>query len=260
MNVGEDPASIGVICLDTSFTKIRGHIRNPATFEFPVVYRVVAGVTPRRVVTHPDPRVLEPFITAATELELTGVSAITSACGFLALFQRELAAAVSIPLYSSSLMQVPLVHRMLPPGRTVGVLTASAKSLTPRYLEAVGGESVPVRIAGMEDQPEFREVILEGRRDDLDPARLGGEVLSQAGALARANPEIGALVLECTDLVPFADAIRKRLGVPVFDIVTLTGLVHASLSRNQFGATGAGAAAPVAAAPDRRSGSGVPVP
>lgn len=238
MNVGEDPASIGVICLDTSFTKIRGHIRNPATFEFPVVYRVVAGVTPRRVVTHPDPRVLKPFITAATELELTGVSAITSACGFLALFQRELTAAVAIPLYSSSLMQVPLVHRMLPPGRTVGVLTASGKTLTSRYLEAVGADSVPVRIAGMENQPEFREVILEGRRDDLNPARLGQEVLSQAQALARANPEMGALVLECTDLVPFASTLRKRLGIPVFDIVTLTGLVHASLSPNSFDAAG----------------------
>jgi hypothetical protein len=231
---GEGPASIGVICLDTSFTKIPGHIRNPATFGFPVVYHVVAGVTPERVVTHPDPGVLEPFIAAATELELTGVGAITSACGFLALFQRELAAAVAIPLYSSSLMQVPLVHRMLSPGQAVGVMTASGKSLTPRYLEAVGGESVPVRIAGMEDQPEFREVILEGRRDDLDPARLSHEVLSQAEALALANPEVGALVLECTDLVPFASAIQERLGVPVFDIVTLTGLVYASLSRHPF--------------------------
>lgn len=227
-------ASIGVICLDTSFTKIPGHIRNTATFDFPVVYHVVAGMTPERVVTHPDPRILEPFITAAAELERAGVSAITSACGFLALFQRELAAAVTVPVYSSSLMQVPLVHRMLRPGQAVGVLTASSTSLSPDYLKAVGGGSVPVRIAGMEDQPEFCEVILEGRRDDLNPARLGQEVLGQAEALKRENPEIGALVLECTDLVPFASAIQERLGVPVFDIVTLTGLVHASLSRSPF--------------------------
>jgi Asp/Glu/hydantoin racemase len=230
---GTGPA-IGVIGLDTSFTKIPGHIRNPATFDFPVVCHVVAGVTPERVVTHPDPAVLEPFIAAARELERAGVSAITSACGFLALFQRELTAAVGIPLYSSSLMQVPLVHRMLPPGRTVGVMTANRKSLTPRYFQAVGAESVPVRIVGMEDQAEFREVILEGRRDDLDPARLGHEVLGQAQALARANPDMGALVLECTDLVPFASAIQEQLRIPVFDIVTLTGLVHASLSRHPF--------------------------
>lgn len=227
--------SIGVICLDTSFTKIPGHIRSRSTFGFPVVYQVVAGATPERVVSHPDPSLLQPFICAAQALEAAGVSAITSACGFLALFQRELADAVAVPLYSSSLMQLPMVYRMLSANRKVGVLTASKTSLTPRYLEAIGGESVPVCIAGMEEQPEFREVILEGRRDDLDPARLGREVLSQAEVLARDNPDVGALVLECTDLVPFARAIQARIGVPVFDIVTLTGLVHASLDRRPFG-------------------------
>jgi hypothetical protein len=234
-----DGPAIGVICLDTSFTKIPGHIRNRATFGFPVVCHVVAGATPERVVSHPDPALLQPFIRAARELEAAGVSAITSACGFLALFQRELADAVSVPLYSSSLMQVPLVHRMLPADRRVGLLTANKRSLTRRHLEAVGAGSVPVCIAGMEDQPEFREVILEGKRDDLDAARLGREVLSQADGLARDNPDLGALVLECTDLVPFAHLIQARIGVPVFDIVTLTGLVHASLSRRPFGAASA---------------------
>ena len=91
--------AIGVICLDTSFTKIPGHIRNRATFGFPVVYQVVSGATPERVVTRPDPALLQPFIQAAVRLEAAGVSAITSACGFLALFQAELAGAVRIPLY-----------------------------------------------------------------------------------------------------------------------------------------------------------------
>jgi Asp/Glu/hydantoin racemase len=236
---GRAGRAIGVICLDTSFTKIPGHIRNRATFGFPVVYHVVAGATPERVVSHPDPTLLQPFIRAARELEAAGVSAITSACGFLALFQRELADSVRVPLYSSSLMQVPMVYRMLPAGRRVGLLTASKRSLTRCHLEAVGAESVPVCIAGMEDQPEFREVILEGKRDDLDPARLGREVLSQAEVLARDSPDLGALVLECTDLVPFAHLIQARIGVPVFDIVTLTGLVHASLNRRPVGAASA---------------------
>jgi Asp/Glu/Hydantoin racemase len=229
-----DGAAIGVICLDTSFTKIPGHIRNRATFGFPVVYHVVSGATPERVVTRPDPALLQPFIQAAVRLEAAGVSAITSACGFLALFQAELAGAVRIPLYSSSLMQVPMVHRMLAAGRKVGILTASASSLSPAHLAGVGAESVPVRIAGMAGQPEFREVILEGKRDDLDPRRLRSEVLGVAEALLLGNPDVAALVLECTDLVPFAHDIQARTGVPVFDIVTLTGLVHASLNRRPF--------------------------
>ena len=226
--------AIGVICLDTSFTKIPGHIRNPATFGFPVVYSVVPGATPERVVTRPDPALLLPFIQAAVQLEAAGVGAITSACGFLALFQRELADAVRIPVYSSSLMQVPMVHRMLSARREVGILTANASSLSPAHLAAAGAGCVPVRIAGLADQPEFREVILEGRRDDLDPRRLGSEVLGVAEELLRNSPGVGALVLECTDLVPFAHDIQARTGVPVFDIVTLTGLVHASLNRRPF--------------------------
>lgn len=225
--------TIGVLCLETSFTKIPGHIRNPVTFDFPVVYKVVAGATPDRVVRQGDPKLLEPFIEAAQDLQAQGVAAITTACGFLVLFQEQLADAVDVPLYASSLIQLPMLHRMLRRDQKVGLLVASEQSFTRRHLAAVGAEDVPVCIAGMADQPEFREVMLEGRRDDLDPDRLESEVLGQAERLAKDN-ELGALVLECTDLAPFAYAIQERLGVPVFDIVTLTQMVHRGLTRTPF--------------------------
>jgi hypothetical protein len=230
---------IGVLCLDTAFTKIPGHIRNRTTFDFPVTCKVVEGATAERVVTRADPRLLEPFIGAARELEAEGVAAITSACGFLVIFQRQLADAVGVPVYSSSLIQLPMVHRMLRSDQKVGLLVAEKPSLTRRHLEAIGGESVPVCIAGMAEQPEFREVMLEGRRVELDADRLRREVLSEVEQLARENPDMGALVIECTDLVPFADAIQARTGVPVFDIVTLTEMVYGSLTRRPFGGHGA---------------------
>ena len=232
--------AIGVLCLETSFTKIPGHIRNRTTFDFPVIYKVVAGATAERVVSQADPRLLEPFIQAARELEAQGVAAITGACGFLVIFQQRLAESVSIPLYASSLIQLPMVYRMLRSDQKVGLLVADKRSLTRRHLEAIGGESVPVCIADMAEQPEFREVMLEGRRVQLDADRLGREVLSQVEELARDNPDMGALVVECTDLVPFAYAIQARTGVPVFDIVTLTQMVHRSLTRQPFRGDGAG--------------------
>ena len=143
--------AIGVLCLDTSYTTVPGHIRNPATFGFPVACKVVQGATADRVVRQADPGPSEPFVSAARQLEAEGVAAITSACGFLALFQRELAAAVAVPLYASSLIQLPMVR----PGQQVGLLTASATSLTSRHLAGVGAESVPVRVGGMDAQPEF---------------------------------------------------------------------------------------------------------
>lgn len=225
-------AAIGVICMDTSFTKIPGHIRNPVTFDFPVLYEVVTGATAQRIVEQADPSLLEPFIAAAGALHGRGAAAITGACGFLAIFQRELAAAVPVPVFSSSLIQVPMVHRMVCPGQKVGLLVASETALTQRHLAGVGAQDVPVCVTGMAGQPEFREVMLEARRPDLDVARLEGEVLCQAEALATANQDMGALVIECTDLAPFAAAVQARLGLPVFDIVTLTEMVHRSLARS----------------------------
>ena len=228
-------ATIGVLCLDTAFTKIPGHIRNGTTFDFPVVYRVVEGATPERLVARADPSLLAPFIAAAQDLERRGVSAITGACGFLVLFQAELAASVRVPLFASSLIQLPLVHRMLRPDQTVGLLVAKADALSRRHLAAVGAEEVPVCVAGLEDAPEFRDVILRGARHDLDAARLEREVLERVADLVEHNPEMGALVIECTDLPPFAHAIQARFDLPVFDIVTLTEMVHRSLSRKPYG-------------------------
>lgn len=232
-------AAIGVLCLETAFTKIPGHIRNPGTFGFPVRYRIVTGATPERVVSQGDPTLLEPFIAAARDLQSAGVAAITTGCGFLVLFQQELAAAVDVPLYASSLIQLPMVARMLRPDQRVGLLVANQGALTPRHLAAIGAETVPVCVTGMADQPEFREVMLEGRRTELDVDRLRREVLAQAGQLAEANPDLGALIIECTDLVPFAYAIQEQIGLPVFDIVTLTQMVHDSLVRRPYSITSA---------------------
>jgi len=226
--------TIGVLCLETSFTKLPGHIRNPSTFDFPVVYQVVAGATPERMVRQADPSLLEPFRRAARELESLGVAAITSGCGFLVLFQHELAETVSVPVFASSLVQLPMVYRMLRPDQKVGLLVADSRSLTPRHLAAVGAEAIPVCVAGMADQPEFREVVLDGRRDEIDADRLERETLREVDRLVRDNPDLGAIVIECTDLVPFAHVIQARAGVPVFDVITLTDMVYQSLTRRPF--------------------------
>ncbi|WP_405096664.1 aspartate/glutamate racemase family protein [Micromonospora sp. NBC_01412] len=225
-------APIGILCLNTSFEKVPGHIRNPTTFDFPVIYRVIEGATPQRLVREADPTLLEPVVAAAKELQAAGAAGITGACGFLVLFQAELAAALSVSIWASSLVQLPMVYRMV--GRPVGLLVADEAALTPRHLAAIGAESVPVRVTGMADQPEFREVMMEGRRDDLDTDRLEREVLDRVDRLAEAHPDLGALVIECTDLVPYAHAIQARLGLPVFDIVTLTNMVHATLTRHPY--------------------------
>jgi len=225
---------IGILCLETYYGRPPGHIRNASTFRFPVMYRIVAGATARRIVKEGDPELLKPFIQAARELEREGVMAITGSCGFLALFQNELADSVDIPVFTSSLIQVPLVHRMLRRDQKVGILTASKSTLTEAHLKAVGAETIPVCMAGMDDRPEFCEVVIEGLRHELDTDRLADEVLSAVEELAGDHPEMGALVIECTDLPPFAHLIQEKIHVPVFDIVTLTNMVYETLVRTEY--------------------------
>ena len=225
---------IGILCLETCYGRPPGHIRNASTFRFPVMYRIVKGATARRVVKEADPELLNPFIQAAQELEREGVMAITGSCGFLALFQDELADSVDIPVFTSSLIQIPMVYRMLRRSQKVGILTASQSTLTTALLKAVGADAVPVCVAGMDGRQEFCEVVIEGRRLELDVTRLAEEVLAVVDGLAKDHPEMGALVIECTDLPPFAHLIQEKIHVPVFDIVTLTNMVYETLVRTEY--------------------------
>ena len=225
---------VGVLALETYYGKLPGHIRNASTFRFPVTYRVIKGATAKRVVDEADPELLNPFIEAARELEKEGVLAITGSCGFLALFQEELADSVGIPVFISSLIQIPMVRRMLRREQKVGILTAKKSKLTQAHLKAVGADMVPVCVAGMDNQKEFCDVVIDGSRQELDVDRLAGEVLAVIDELAGDHPEMGALVIECTDLPPFAHLIQNKLGIPVFDIITLMNMVYETLVRTEF--------------------------
>src|SRR2546426_4041766 len=145
--------AVGILMLDTQFPRIPGDMGNASTFPFPVRYQRVEGADPDLVVRRGAAGLLPAFIEGAHQLQHEGVGAITTNCGFLVKFQRELAAAVKIPVFTSSLLLVPLVHRMLPPGRRVGVLTVNSATLAPEHLEGAGiGPEVPLVIAGMEGE------------------------------------------------------------------------------------------------------------
>ena len=226
--------TIGVLCLESYFPKPPGHIKNPSSLGFPVLYETVAGATVAKLVNGPEPGFIGPFLDAAQRLEKEGVRAITGSCGFLALFQRELSEAVDVPVFASSLIQLLMVYTMLGRRRKVGVLTASGPDLTDRHLAAVGAGDIPVAIQGMEDFPEFREVILEGQRTNMDTAKIENEVLAAAKKLVKSNNDLGAIVLECTDMPPYAHALQKAIDLPVFDLTTLATMVHDAVLRSPY--------------------------
>jgi hypothetical protein len=227
-------ASIGVLCLESYFPKPPGHIKNPSSLPFPVLYAMIDGVTVPDLLNNPSPALLEPFLQGAKRLEREGVRAITGSCGFLALFQRELSAAVSVPVFASSLIQVPLAYHMAGARAPVGVLTADSRALTDRHFAGVGAEGIPVVVEGMETAPEFSEVILQNKRTRMDTDLIAAEVMAAVDRLAARNPDMGALVLECTDLPPYAGLIQARLQIPVFDIITLATMAHNVMTRTPY--------------------------
>ena len=156
-----------------------------------------------------------------------GADGIATNCGFLSLFQEELAAACGVPVATSALMQAPLIERLLPPGRRVGILTISAASLTPEHL-AAAGVALDTPVVGTEGGREFSRALL-GNELQLDVAQAEADILAAGEELVARRPEVGAVLLECTNMCPYAHALSERLGLPVFDMVSFVTWFHGGL-------------------------------
>lgn len=224
--------TLGILMLDTHFPRIPGDVGNEKSFSFPIVKKIVTGASTRRVVLEGDSSLLRPFLDAARELEAEGVAAITTSCGFLAMFQRELAAAVSVPVFTSALLQAALLAPMLKGGQAVGILTADGRKLGERHFQGVGITCVPKVVYGMEGTA-FGEVFV-GDSPTLDRATAEREMRAVARRMVDEHPEIGPIVLECTNMPPYARAVADVTGRPVYDITTLAETVMRGLTRTDF--------------------------
>jgi Asp/Glu/hydantoin racemase len=226
-------APLGILMLEARFPRIPGDMGNAQTWPFPVLFRVVRGATPERVVLNAAEGLLDDFLAAAADLVDLGAEAITTNCGFLSLFQRELAAHVRVPVATGSLIQVPWVQATLPPGKRVGVITVSAGSLTPRHLEAAG---VPLDtpVVGTETGREFFRVLVLGQKQEMDVDLAAQDILDAGRALLAKHPDVGAIVLECTNMPPYAHRLREATGLPVFDIYSLINWFHTGLRPRDF--------------------------
>ncbi len=226
-------APLGILMLEARFPRIPGDMGNGATWPFPVLFRVVRGASPERVVLQGAKGLLPDFIAAAKDLVDLGAEGITTNCGFLSIFQEEIAAAVGVPVATSSLMQVPWVQATLPPGKRVGLVTVSSSSLTPAHLMGAG---VPLDtpVVGTEGGREFFRVLIKGEKQDLDVDLAAQDVIDAGKGLVARHPEIGALVLECTNMPPYAAALQAAVGLPVYDIYSMITWFHAGLRPRSF--------------------------
>jgi len=226
--------AIGILLLDTSFAPyVPGDVANATTYSFPVRFKVVKGLTVDRIFKK-DSSFLDQLVEAGKELVESGVRAITGDCGFMALFQRETAQKLEVPVFLSSLLQLSFITRIIGEGKKIGIITANAKILDEPLLREVGLEDMnSVYIKGLEDKEYFRKAIIE-EVGWLDSKKIENEVVSAAKEMVKEDPKIKAILLECSCLPPYGAAVQEAVNLPVFDFITMINYVYSAVVKKKY--------------------------
>lgn len=235
---------LGIMILDDVYPGFPGDVRNASAYPFPIQYEVAEGVDIYNLVVEKDKSpCLEPLVKAAKKLEWMGCRAIAAECGYFAYFQREIAAAVQIPVFMSSLLQVPWAQQIIAPERVVGILMAHAKHLADHHLESVGIRLGSNYVIGgaLDDLicQEFDHLWTRELRSDppaADYAKAEAEFLQVATDFYHQHPNMGAMVLECTGFQPFARALQREIDIPIFSWGTLLDYAYSiAVHRDYYG-------------------------
>ena len=216
-NYGQD---IGILMLETIFPRIQGDIGNARTFDFPVKYRVVRNVfEDGSLPTNAEEVLLDRFIKAAKDLESEGCLAITTSCGFLAGFQKELADAVNIPVFTSVLTLIPMIKTMISNNKSIGIFTENKNVMTEFLFNKCGWSSndINVNISDLPSHSDFSHMIISNHSEgDLDSIKQS--IKQMAYNHMKTFPDTGAIVLECQNFSPYGQMIQEICQVPVFGI------------------------------------------
>jgi hypothetical protein len=224
---------IGIIVLEERIPCPPGTPGNPTTFSYPVCYEVARSVS-TAALRHAPPAGIESFIAAGQRLVDRGAWAIAGNCGLMIVHQEALARALPVPVLLSSLLQVPLIARMLGPESAIGIIVSSENSLSAEHLRlARAGSDARIVLASMEGKPHFSAAVCD-ESGELDFEGVTAEAVEVARSLVGGHPEVKVLLFECVDLPPYAHAVQEAVGLPVFDMTTLISHFHSALVRNPF--------------------------
>lgn len=225
--------AIGILLLDTSVPFVPGDVANATTYSFPVRFRKVEGFTVERALGR-DPGVYECVLEAARDLERQGVRAITGDCGFMGIHQKRLAREVSIPVFLSSLLQIPFISNMISDKARIAVITADSRSLDAGLLEAVGvADASKLVLAGLENRPHFYRFAIE-ESGSLDTGAVEKELVETARNTVAENPDVRAILLECSLLPPYGAAVQEAVNLPVFDYITMIDHVFSAVVKKRY--------------------------
>ena len=233
---------LGILILDDIYPGFPGDVRNASGYPFPIQYEIIEGLTIKKLLYDEEKTAHLPVIkTAARKLERMGCRAIAAECGYFSIFQRQIADSVEVPVFMSSMLQVPWAQQLIGRNKVVGILAANKSALTPPHLETVGilpGSNYVVGGA-MDDMqcPEFDHIWTADHRTDppeINFEKAKSEFISVAEAFFRETPNMGAMVLECTGFPPFASALQRKIDIPVFSWGTLLSYAFSIVVHQEY--------------------------
>lgn len=227
---------IGILMMECNVPFVPGDVGNASSYDFPVLYRLVPGATGDAIIVRKDRELVATFVDAAVDLARQGVRAITGDCGYMATYQPAVAEAVDVPVFLSSLLQIPLLLRMLHPRQKLGVICASEDAFSDDLLAAAGvvaADRGRLLVRGLQSRPHSRDAFL-AEVGQLDFERVSEEVVETAEEMRDQEPMLGGYLLECSDLPPYSAAIQEATGLPVFDWVGFINYVHHAVVRTPY--------------------------
>jgi len=231
--------TVGILQLPANIPMLPGDMGNPTTFDFPVLYELIEEIDPFWVLADkPHPVVMEKVIAACKRLTMQGVSTIIGNCGFFANYQPEVAESldVGVQYFNGSLMQLPMLLTSVGANKKVGVLTASKKLLMPspalKYSGVSEADMKRLVVYGNEDGEQMK--LVTGETGRFNPKKLEQELVDLAVKMVKENPDVGAIVLECTEFPPYAHAIQDAVRLSIWDFVTMTKFMHAGAVQKPY--------------------------
>jgi len=233
--------SVGIMKFEGKlYPMLPGDVGNATSYPFQVLIREIPGVSdnPYPPLTDDQGRyteVVQKCIEAARQLEKDGVRSIAMCCGFFSLIQPVIAAAVSIPVLTSPLIMIPIIHQMLQPHQSVVVVTASRKLLSSEFFSAVGVSlNDRVVVVGLDDSVTFNSMCMGATGITMESDDLRDDVVNGILAAMETDKNIGAVLLECTGLPPFAADVQERTGLPVFDFIACVEWMHRAVVTKRY--------------------------
>ena len=223
---------VGILLLNNWYPTIPGNVANGMTYDFPVRHRMVEGATWERI-NCGDATLTEEIIEAARNLQREGCRVICGACGYFGHFHRAVADALDVPVFLSSLIQVPFIKATLKSSQKVGIICADSTALTGGIWGSCGVAPDHCVVAGMPKGGEFDRSILHDQ-GDFDSGQICRELVETTQALLTEHPEVGALLLECSDLPPYSAELQRLVRLPVFDYITMIKFAHSAVCQKPY--------------------------